>query len=187
MSELVLPMGPMLILAGISAGWLAECLLHRRGHGLVVDMGLGGGTSFGGARSRPSSTLEPGCSPCSSAGSDAIAAQRIGWPPASGARERHATHRLAELRHTLPPAAGSSSGVAEGGERTGPPVLARALARLATTGIYLARGVPIEVQRAARSRAATEGTTLGHVLVSSLGEYGAGTWTPRADGGYPSR
>ena len=42
----------------------------------------------------------------------------------------------------------------------GPRMSARVLARLATTGIYLVRGVPRGLQRAARSRARREGTTL---------------------------
>ena len=56
-----------------------------------------------------------------------------------------------------------------------------ALARLATTGIYLLRGVPRSVQRAARARAVSEGTTLRRVLLQGLHEYAAGTWTPRPD------
>jgi hypothetical protein len=57
----------------------------------------------------------------------------------------------------------------------------RALVRMAITGIYLVRGVPREVQRAARVRAASEGTTLRRVLVRALREYASGTWTPRLD------
>jgi hypothetical protein len=58
---------------------------------------------------------------------------------------------------------------------------ARVLARLATSGIYLVRGVPRSVQRAARARAVSENTTLGWVLVQALREYAAGVWTPRPD------
>jgi hypothetical protein len=57
----------------------------------------------------------------------------------------------------------------------------RGLAGMATTGIYLVRGVPRDLQRAARVRAATEGTTLRRVLLQSLREYAAGTWTPHPD------
>ncbi len=57
----------------------------------------------------------------------------------------------------------------------------RALARMATTGIYLVRGVPRDLQRAARVRAVSEGTTLHGVLLQALREYAAGTWTPRPD------
>jgi hypothetical protein len=58
----------------------------------------------------------------------------------------------------------------------------RVLARLATTGIYLVRGVPREVQRAARRRALRAGTSLRWVLLQGLREYAAGTWTPGRDG-----
>lgn len=60
-----------------------------------------------------------------------------------------------------------------------------ALARMATTGIYLLRDVPRELQQAARGRALCQGTTLGRVLVQSLREYATGTWTPQSDGGSP--
>ena len=75
---------------------------------------------------------------------------------------------------------GSVRAEQEGGSRR-PPLQSRALARMATTGIYLLRGVAPGVQRAARARAVSEGTTLRWVLVQALGEYAAGTWTPRAD------
>ena len=58
----------------------------------------------------------------------------------------------------------------------------RVLARLATTGIYLVRGVSREVQRAARRRAVRDGTSLRWVLLQGLREYGAGTWTPQPEG-----
>lgn len=54
-----------------------------------------------------------------------------------------------------------------------------ALPRYAKTGIYLVRGVPRELQRAARSRAVAEGTTLHAVLVHALRDYASGAWTPR--------
>ena len=56
---------------------------------------------------------------------------------------------------------------------------ARVLARMATTGIYLVRGIPNDLQRAVRIRAGREGTTLRWVLLQALREYAAGTWTPR--------
>lgn len=56
-----------------------------------------------------------------------------------------------------------------------------ALARMATTGIYLLRDVPRELQRAARGRALCQGTTLRRVLLQGLREYAAGTWTPQSD------
>jgi len=56
-----------------------------------------------------------------------------------------------------------------------------ALARTATRGIYLVRDVPLELQRAARARAVTEGTSLRWVLLQALRDYAAGRWTPRGD------
>jgi hypothetical protein len=55
------------------------------------------------------------------------------------------------------------------------------LTRMATTGIYLVRGVSRDLQRAARVRAMSEGTTLRRVLLQGLREYAAGTWTPQPD------
>jgi hypothetical protein len=57
----------------------------------------------------------------------------------------------------------------------------RVLARMATSGIYLVRGVPRDLQRAARVRAVREGTTLRRVLLQGLREYAAGTWTPKPE------
>ena len=61
------------------------------------------------------------------------------------------------------------------------PMRSRALARLAVTGIYLLRGVSRGLQRAARARAVSDGTTLRRVLLQGLHEYADGTWTPRPD------
>jgi hypothetical protein len=57
------------------------------------------------------------------------------------------------------------------------------LGRLATTGIYMVRDVPRDLQRAARDRAASQGTTLHRVLLQGLREYAAGTWAPQLDDG----
>jgi len=57
----------------------------------------------------------------------------------------------------------------------------RVLARIATTGIYLLRGVPRDLQRTARVRAVREGTTLRWVLLQALRGYAAGTWRPQPD------
>lgn len=54
-----------------------------------------------------------------------------------------------------------------------------ALPRFAATGIYLVRGVPRDLQRAARSRATADGTTLQWVLIQALRDYSSGAWTPR--------
>jgi hypothetical protein len=62
----------------------------------------------------------------------------------------------------------------------------RVLARVATSGIYLLRGLPRDLQRAARARAVSEGTTLRAVLLQGLREYAAGTWTPQSDVALPS-
>ena len=67
----------------------------------------------------------------------------------------------------------------------GRPVPIRVLARMAATGIYLLRGIPRDLQRAARARAVSEGTTLRRVLLQALREYTAGTWTPQPDGNSP--
>ncbi len=60
-----------------------------------------------------------------------------------------------------------------------PPMPTGVLARVATTGIYLVRGVPRDLQRSARARAVRERTTLHSVLLQALRDYAAGTWTPR--------
>jgi len=59
------------------------------------------------------------------------------------------------------------------------------LARMATTGIYLLRGIPRDLQQAARARAVSEGTTPRWVLLQALREYAAGTWTPQPDDNSP--
>lgn len=41
MLEYVAQMGPMLILAGIAAGWVSEGLARARGFGLISDLVLG--------------------------------------------------------------------------------------------------------------------------------------------------
>ena len=62
-----------------------------------------------------------------------------------------------------------------------PPAQLGALARLATTGIYLLRGIPRELQAAARARALMQGTTVHSVLLRALREYAAETWTPQPE------
>jgi hypothetical protein len=47
---------------------------------------------------------------------------------------------------------------------------------MATTGIYLLRGIPRDVQQAARGRAVREETTLRAVLLRALNEYATGAW-----------
>jgi uncharacterized membrane protein YeaQ/YmgE (transglycosylase-associated protein family) len=41
MAEHVAQMGPMLILAGLAVGWMAEAVSRARGYGLLPDMILG--------------------------------------------------------------------------------------------------------------------------------------------------
>jgi hypothetical protein len=186
MTEQILQMASMSILAGISAGWLADTCVIRRGRGLIVDMGLGVGASL-----VASSVLLALCGP--SAGmlgmlvvgfflaTTVILAQRLSWPSAPGARERKARLRLLELGGRVGQPVPASRLPQVGDGRIDPPRATRALVRMAATGIYLLRGVPLELQRAARVRAVTEGTTLRQVLLKGLGEYAAGTWTPRPD------
>jgi hypothetical protein len=190
MNEHILQMGPMWILGGLAGGWLVDTLVVRRGRGLIVDMGLGVGASLA-AGTAVLSLLGPSAGMLGMlvlgfiAATSVILIQRLVWPSSLGARERSARLRLLELGRPageqatasrLPAAAVSSS------SRKAP----RALVRMATTGIYLVRGVPLELQRAARGRAVTEGTTLRQVLVKGLGEYAAGTWTPRPDDERPA-
>jgi uncharacterized membrane protein YeaQ/YmgE (transglycosylase-associated protein family) len=50
MPEYVAQMGPMLILAGLVAGWMAEAVSRAGGYGLIADMTLGVvGSVVGGA------------------------------------------------------------------------------------------------------------------------------------------
>lgn len=50
MGEHIAQMGPMLILAGLVAGWIAEAVSRARGYGLIPDMVLGlVGSVVGGA------------------------------------------------------------------------------------------------------------------------------------------
>lgn len=47
-----------------------------------------------------------------------------------------------------------------------------------STGTYRVRGVSRELHRAARLRAASQGTTLRWVVLQALRAYSAGSWTP---------
>ena len=191
MNEHILQMGPMWILAGLGAGWLAYTIVVRRGYGLIADMGLGVGASLA-AGTALLALLGPSAGMLGMfvlgflVATSAILIQRLVWPSTPGARERNARLRLLELGR---PAGRQSTAsrlpdVAAGRARL--PRAPRALVRMATTGIYLLRGVPLELQRAARGRAVTEGTTLRQVLLKGLGEYAAGTWTPRPDDELPA-
>jgi uncharacterized membrane protein YeaQ/YmgE (transglycosylase-associated protein family) len=164
MNEQITQMGPMWVLAGLSAGWLAEHTLTWRGYGLIRDMGLGVCASLvGGSLFLALSGVSVGMFAMFVVGfvgaTTMIVAQRLCWPPA-----REAT------AGGLP---------VDGDGKAARPMPAHALARIATTGIYLVRGLPQDLQRAARVRAVGEGTTLCHVLLQGLREYAAGTWTPQ--------
>jgi len=50
--------------------------------------------------------------------------------------------------------------------------------RKASTGTYRVRGVSRDLHRAARLRAASQGTTLRWVVLQALQAYSTGTWTP---------
>jgi len=50
--------------------------------------------------------------------------------------------------------------------------------RTASTGTYRIRGVSRDLHRAARLRAASQGTTLRWVVLQALQAYSVGTWTP---------
>jgi hypothetical protein len=187
MNEQVTQMGPILVVAGLGAGWLAETFMGLRGHGLIVDMGLGVAASVvGGSAILALSGHPAGMLFMSGIGfvlaMGVILAQRLCWPRVPGARERRARLHLIELgRHSSGAEATVSTRLEAVDGRDGRGAPHRVLARIATSGIYLLRGVPLELQRAARSRAVSEGTTLGEVLLTGLSEYAAGTWTPRPD------
>jgi hypothetical protein len=191
MNEHFVQMGPMWALAGLSAGWLADNVMSRRGYGLIVDMGLGvaagvvGASIFLGGFSLPGGmamTFVVGFG----LAAGAIVAQRLYRPNASGARESKPALRLAErglLSHGEAVVASGLPGSVDG--RTARLRPTGALLSMATSGIYLLRGIPIELQRAARARAVGERTTLHEVLLKGLAEYAAGTWTPQPDGKLP--
>lgn len=184
MNEQVVRMGLMWILAGLSAGWLAETLIVRRGYGLLVDMGLGvgagllGGGLFMMGSARPAGTLAMFVG-AFVLGAGVIVAQRLFLPRPPGARERKAQIRLSELRGTPRGVNGTASGLHGAGHGVIGRPAAHVLMRVAATGIYLVRDVPLELQQAARVRAVSDGTTLHQVLLNGLSEYAAGTWTPQ--------
>jgi uncharacterized membrane protein YeaQ/YmgE (transglycosylase-associated protein family) len=185
MNEHILQMGPMWVLAGLGAGWLADALMVRRGYGLIVDMGLGVAASLVGGSALlalygPSAGMLGMLIAGFVVATAVLLGQRLGLPTAPAVRERKARSRLLELGRPAGQASTGGFPVGSAGG-TASPRATRALVRIATSGIYLLRGVPLELQRAARARAVTEGTTLRQVLLKGLGEYAAGTWTPRAD------
>ena len=190
MNEQIAQMGPMWALAGLSAGWLADTLMGRRGYGLIVDMGLGVGAGLVGAGLFLAFFSLPGGMFMTfvvgfGLAVGAIVAQRFCRPNASGAEGKAplglADRALLALREEV--VASGLPGSVDG--KKGRPTPTGALLSIATTGIYLLRGIPLELQRAARARAVGEGTTLHEVLLKGLAEYAAGTWTPQLDGKQP--
>src|SRR5258705_2090093 len=114
MNEQIVRMSLMWILAGLSAGWLAETLIVRRGHGLLVDMGLGvgagllGGGVFMMVSGRSAGAL--GMVVCAVfLASGAILAARLFSPRTPGEREREAPLLLRELRSSSPRGHGARS------------------------------------------------------------------------------
>ena len=188
MNEQFVQLGSMWALAGLGAGWLAETFVHRRGYGLITDLGLGvgasviGGSAFGAFFGLPVGMLNMVSLGLVMAASG-ILGQRVCWPAVPGAPERRAGLRLDELRGSSFGAVGTPSGPPNdaGDDKAARSQSDRALVRMAATGIYLLRGVSRDLQRAARSRATRDGTTLRQVLLKGLGEYAAGTWTPAPD------
>src|SRR5437660_9212214 len=72
MFEHIVQMGPMLVLAGVMAGWVAEVVSRADGHGFIRDMVLGLVGSVVGARpSGSSSPAKQGCWRCSWSGAEA--------------------------------------------------------------------------------------------------------------------
>jgi uncharacterized membrane protein YeaQ/YmgE (transglycosylase-associated protein family) len=48
MFEQIIQMGPMLVLAGLVAGWVAEAVSRAGGYGFLIDMALGLAASVAG-------------------------------------------------------------------------------------------------------------------------------------------
>jgi uncharacterized membrane protein YeaQ/YmgE (transglycosylase-associated protein family) len=86
MFEHIVQMGPLLVFAGLMAGWVAEALSRAKGYGFISDMALGvvGSVAGGGAFWRVVPTDVVGMSAmfligCGGAAL-AIVAQRRFWP-----------------------------------------------------------------------------------------------------------
>jgi len=102
MNEQMVLMGPISVIAGLGAGWLADTFLHRRGFGLIVDMGLGVVASLCGAGTLVAlGGLLPGILAvfvvAFGLAASVILSQRICWPCEREAWELEARLRLAEL------------------------------------------------------------------------------------------
>src|SRR5690242_17205399 len=187
MNEQFVKQGSMWVLAGLGAGWLAETFVPRRGYGLITDLGVGvgarliGGSAFGAPFGLPACMLDMVLLRLRMPASGSVG-EAVGWSAVPGAAERRAGLRLDELRGSSFGVVGTPSGPpSDVDDRPARPRPDRAMVRMASTGIYLLRGVSRDLQRTARSRATRDGTTLRQVLLKGLGEYAAGTWTPAPD------
>ena len=92
MNQQLVEMGPILVLAGLTAGWLAETVLYRRGYGLVVDLSLGVGASLaGGSLLLALAGVPTGMLVVFVVGfvlaTGLILVQRLGWPSERGLGE----------------------------------------------------------------------------------------------------
>jgi uncharacterized membrane protein YeaQ/YmgE (transglycosylase-associated protein family) len=89
MLDHLIQMGPMLLLAGVMAGWVAEAASRAGGHGFLVDMAVGliGSAAVGGALWAVIATDAGGMVAMfligSAGAAGAIVAQRVLWPSAS--------------------------------------------------------------------------------------------------------
>jgi uncharacterized membrane protein YeaQ/YmgE (transglycosylase-associated protein family) len=84
MGEYVAQMAPMLLLAGIAAGWVSEAVSRARGYGFIYDMALGiVGSMLAGVTASVLSANEAGMATMFAAGGCGaalvIAAQRHVW------------------------------------------------------------------------------------------------------------
>jgi uncharacterized membrane protein YeaQ/YmgE (transglycosylase-associated protein family) len=90
MTEYIAQMGPMLILAGLVTGWMAEVLSRARGYGLLVDMVVGvvasvvGGTMVWVLISTDAGMLEMFLIGCAGAAVAIVAQRRLWRSPALG-------------------------------------------------------------------------------------------------------
>jgi hypothetical protein len=154
--------------------------LHWNGRTYTDLFGIADFLMFAGRLSLPGMRTRDGTDDGELPGfSDTPLVIRLSLPMSEGARNGRAAglHGL-EKSHALREEETMMVLPVDVSVRVGRRMADRVLARMATTGIYLVRGVPRDLQRAARVRARREGTTLRWVLLQGLREYAAGTWTP---------
>ena len=93
MELMIMQMAPMWVLAGCSAGWLAEAFSSKDGYGLMIDLGLGLTGAIAGGWTMQSTGVEVGMPGALLTGlltgSVVILAQRLVWKrPHGGADPR---------------------------------------------------------------------------------------------------